>query len=230
MLDRDASGAAHVLRMHAQPPHPAEPAYPPHLKARSPQSSRNGSLPSLAGEAITDPPDAAVPRASGQGSAEPLQAARCSPEGISVSGLSLACPVPLGSAQEGSSSNGAGHGIESLAADLQTEERAAGAAGAPSRAAHPTFKGIVFDLETSGLSKSKNRIVEIAALELESGDSMQTLINIHPEQAGAGPLVLCQQNLWHPAGRAAFPVHAASAWSKAGQNHCDCGPLWRQCS
>ena len=68
---------------------------------------------------------------------------------------------------------------------MQTEGQAAGASGASSRAAHPTFKGIVFDLETSGLSKSKNRIVEIAALELESGDSMQTLVNIHPEQAGA---------------------------------------------
>ena len=208
MSDRDASGTAQVLRMHAQPPHPAEPALPPHLKARSPQSGWNGSLAGTAGKAIAEPPDAAVPSASGRGAAESLQGASCSPEGISLSGLSLACPGPVESAQE-DSSNGVGHG--SHAADVQTEGQAAVAGGAVSRAVYPTFKGIVFDLETSGLSKSKHRVVEIAALELESGDSMQTLVNIHPEQAGAGPSALCKQTVQHPAGWTARPLHAVSA-------------------
>ena len=210
MLDRDASGTAQVLRMHAQPPHPAEPALPPHLKARSPHASKNGSLPALAVEADADLPDAAVPSASGQGIGEPLQGASCSPEGISLSGLSLACPGPVESAQK-DRSNGAGHGTGSLATDVQTEGQAAGASGAVTRAAHLTFKGIVFDLETSGLSKSKNRIVEIAALELESGDSMQTLVNIHPEQAGVKLSVRHQETAWHGAGWTARPLHSVRA-------------------
>jgi DNA polymerase III epsilon subunit-like protein len=34
--------------------------------------------------------------------------------------------------------------------------------------------------QIAGLSPQKGRIVEIAAMELESGDSMQTLVNIAP--------------------------------------------------
>lgn len=192
MCGWDAGGSPQVLRMHAQPPHPAEPALPPHLKAHSSFPGRNGGLPRMAADASSDASEAALPSASGQGVAEVVQEARDAPEVISVSGLSLDPPCAVNSAP--SSSIGTAHSRSSPAAVKDAPGQAAGGAtSAGSRGRHLTFKGIVFDLETSGLSKSKNRIVEIAALELESGDSMQTLVNIHPEQAGtdaARPLLL----------------------------------------
>ncbi|EIE26488.1 P-loop containing nucleoside triphosphate hydrolase protein [Coccomyxa subellipsoidea C-169] len=43
-----------------------------------------------------------------------------------------------------------------------------------------TYKGIVFDLETTGFPSKKSRILEIAALEMDSQKGMQTLVNIFP--------------------------------------------------
>ncbi|CAL8466793.1 g6329 [Coccomyxa elongata] len=45
-----------------------------------------------------------------------------------------------------------------------------------------TYKGIVFDLETTGFLNKKSHILEIAALELSSREGMQTLVNIFPNK------------------------------------------------